>query len=291
MSNPKRLIKKFDFKNAMLNGAKPHVALVDNGANLIEVLSLKQAKEVTVDMSMRTFLERFFHLYSDDAERLASLLGYDIEEYEGFDNQEYIENTINSRIGTVTLLKGKEVPEKLPASMVDIIKGLQEKIGDKLKTSEDSTSEDIKKSLEGESNMNEKEIQALKQELEDSQKAADSLKAKVKELDSLKSQLEDLKKAQEDKKLEETVELIKSFNIFEGEDTVKSVAQFVTDNREVPAMGDILKSLESARIVKESFGEEEHGSDVTSNDEIDSNKSFDAVSDEVTNILKSRKSK
>ena len=289
MGEVKKIITRFNFKDAMLDGRKAHVALVDEGANEQTVLTLKQNNdEVRVDMSMQNFLRAFFNMYSTDAEALAMIMGFDIPEFEGFDNEAVVEQMINDRIGMVSLLKNKsEIPDKLPAPMVTLISDLQKQIGDKLKTSEGSTSEDLKKSLEGESSMTEEEIKAMETELEDLRKAA-------KEKSKLETELADLRKAKADKEMAEAVDLVKSFHLFETESTIKSVSEFVVKNNNETAMKDILKAFEASRKAVEAFGEEEQGIDLQG-EQKDVSKSASTqeqqVIDAVGEMIASRKSK
>lgn len=114
MVEAKRRITKFDFSN---NGA--HVALVDEAANGQSVLIMKSLKApeeeikksldktVTVKMNIMEFLTRWLDLYYDDAEVVASLLGYSKDDL-GIDASEWVEY-LDEKISSIQINKSQSV--------------------------------------------------------------------------------------------------------------------------------------------------------------------------------------
>lgn len=240
----KRKVHEFNFKS---EGA--HVALVDAAANLQEVLTMKASDpEVVVSLSMREFLQKFFSLWYEDASVLAGIMGYSTEM--DSDPESY-EDYIKSRIDSVQLLKGKELPEKLPESMTVKIESLIKQMGGKL------TSEDLPlgaNNLEGDSKLS--DVKVTKEELELLKSAAEeasvlkaqlaeveSLKAQIKEVDTLKSLVESLQKEKAEKQKLEMASLVKGY-AFIPEADQDGVVEFLIKS-ENPTV--IITALEKAR--------------------------------------------
>ena len=248
MNKPKRKVHAFNFK-----AEGSHVALVDRAANLQTVLTMKAAEpEVTVSLTMREFLQKFFSLWSEDAEILAGILGYNTG-YEDTSKEpsSYYDNYIGSKIDQVSLLKGQELPEKLPESITTKIETLMKSIGDKL------TSEDLPlgaNNLKGDSKLSEvkiskEELDALKAKateadtLKSAQEEVDVLKSQLQEVETLKSMVEALKLEKANKAKQEMTTLIKGYSFVPEADQDKLVEFLVKS--EDPSV--ILTTLEKAR--------------------------------------------
>lgn len=252
MSNKaKRKIHKFDFQS---EGA--HIALVDKAANLQTVLTMKAAeKEVTISLSMKDFLQKFFDLWSDDAELLAKMLGYSGNPTVQWEEGDTWEDYINNKVANVQLLKGVDTPDKLPESLYLEVEELQKKLEEKL-TSEGSPLEDNVKIEKGESQVDETTIEV--QELETLKAAAtevETLKAQLEEMNTLKSLVADLKKEKEEKAKSDMVELVKGYNFIPEEDQ-EGVVAFLLKSED---SGIMISTLEKARDAIASVVEVEKG--------------------------------
>lgn len=129
----------------------------------------------------------------------------------------------------------------------------------------------------------------LESQMADVQKAKDEAETALADVEKAKkeaeSKLEDIEKAKAAKELEDTVDVVKGFNLFE-EDQVEDVAKFFTQNKG-ETVNLILTTLEKARESIQEFGETEHGTDLEGK-EVDTDK---ALGDAVSDILKNRKAK
>lgn len=144
-------------------------------------------------------------------------------------------------------------------------------------------------------------IKAKAQQVGDLEKSVESVKT---ELDTLKGllgdnkiedllkaakELEDVKKAQAEKLMEDTIEVVKGYNLFE-EDKVEDVAKFFVEHAG-ETVSLIMGSLEKARESIKEFGEAEHGTDVdeASVDVKKSKSDLEGLAADVSRIIKSRK--
>lgn len=283
MAKAKRRIHEFNFK-----GDGCHVALVDKAANLQEVLTMKAAEdEVQVTLSMREFLSKFFGLWYEDAAILAGVLGYSTKDTASEDVDTY-DDYINSKIDTVQLLKGADLPKTLPESIASKVEELQKQFGDNLKeTSEGLPFEDNINIEKGESHVDKTEIS--KEELVELKKAADEaslLKAELQEMETLKSKLAGLVAEKETKAKEDMVEVVKAYSFVTEEDQTSLVEYLLkAEGAEV-----ILKALESARnaiteAVEIEVVKGDEGGDINV-EEVTTDKAVDLTSE----ILKNRNS-
>lgn len=232
----KREIKKFDFNS---DGA--HVALVDQAANLTEVMVMK-SKDVRVEMPFEKFLTTFFYMYSDEAEILAKILGYESEDSEPETWKEYID----AQVDMVTLLKAKDGND-LTKGDLDYI----EELADQIKKSQ----------ADGEKNeMKKEDVQALiNKATEDIRKEyEDKMSEQSAELTKALETVESLKKEKEDREKSEFVDLVKSYS-FIDEDKKESVATFLFKNRSSEGFSDIVETLEKAYKAIEVFATTEKG--------------------------------
>jgi len=126
-------------------------------------------------------------------------------------------------------------------------------------------------------------------QLADLEKAKSELATTLEDTEKAKKEaetaLEDIQKAKAAQELEDTVDVVKGFNLFE-EGQVEDVAKYFMSNKGETA-NLILTTLEKAREAIQAFGEKEHGTDLEG-ETLDTTKS---VSDAVSSILKSRKTK
>ena len=185
----KRRIHNFNFDRPADDTFTPHVALVSKGANNLEALTLKSADEVQITMSMRKFLMKFFSLWSDEADILAGIMGYEMSEDIPVENMPSTYNEyIMGKVDSVQLLKGKEIPESAPQVVVEKIASLQADYEEVIM--ERSVDINTQESPEGDSNtitdgeipMDEKEIQTLKAEKAAQEEELATLKSKMAEL-------------------------------------------------------------------------------------------------------------
>lgn len=289
---PKRRIHKFNFEDNMKSGAKSHVSLVDSAANLQEVLVMKNQKEVTVELSMKNFLKKFFGMWEEDAATLAGIMGYSSEaynEYEAEDGtymstQEYIESKVNS----VTLLKStkldelESLPESIHSVVSDLQKQYEEAMNEASANTEDTPNEELSSDL---NKTKEVSMDLTPEQIEDLQKQAKQAQDLQKQLDEAKSVLADIEKAKEAKAKEDMEEVVKGYS-------------FVTEEEQEGLVATLLKSEDSAILlstlekaqdaIKASAtqelgdeGEDAYKSTLTSDN--------DAVINAASNILKSRK--
>lgn len=85
-------------------------ALVMKGLESFSPEIIEKASKVTVTLSIEEYLTRFFGLYWDDAEFLATAMGYTTEasERETFDYAEDYRKYIDERVGSITIMKAMQ---------------------------------------------------------------------------------------------------------------------------------------------------------------------------------------
>lgn len=262
-----RKIHNFDFKKA-----KHHVALVDKAANLTEVMVMKADNEVTVSTSMRSFLEKFYGMWTEDAASLAGILGYsdgkfrintgdDLAlDYGGvYDNFPKYVNEDGSNpmmyksatefmageFSSLEILKGAELPDKLPYSVTEKIKAVEKAYEILLKTSEESSDEDNITIEKGDSKLELTQEQLDKQaaDLKTALEQIETMKAQTSEVETLKGLVAEMKADKVKQATANMVEVVKGFTFVSAEAQTGLVEALmkVEDNTE------ILKALESGR--------------------------------------------
>lgn len=285
MTEAVRRIHKFNFEDNMKSGKKAHVALVDQAANLTEVLVMKAQDEVTVTLSMVDFLRKFFDMWGSDAEVLAGILGFDT----GLENSATThEEFINQKINQVSLLKSVNLDElkSLPSSIHSVVDDLQKSYGEAIGSKTSVSSEG---NLGGElsSNNNEIEVEKSMDEkvLADLQKSNDELKTQMADLLKAKEEAEkvaaDLEKAKAEKAEADMVDLVKGYTFVSEEDQADVVKALLGSDSVIVA------TLEKAKNIIAEFAEKEigdEGEDLTKNAS-----NNDDVTTKVTELLKSRK--
>lgn len=277
-------ITNFNFKKQLMSGQDAHVSFVSAGANNQEQPLLKAKKQVTVKTDMATFLTKFYGMWFDEAEELALALGFDVDSY-GEDYDAYLEDVARD----ITFMKGKEIPESLPETLVTKIKDLQK------------TFEDFNKNDSSESNNQEKGDTMPKANVTaDELDLQKSLDAKDKENSDLLKQLADIKKSNDTlvadmkarkeadllKAKNEMSDLVKHYNFVQEED--RDALTDVLMSNDVKGQNLILKSLTAAAELIKSAVEQEIGEDFEEPEELDLEKS-DAHKSGVQDYLKQLK--
>lgn len=268
------MAKRIHFFNFAEEGA--HVALVDKAANMQEVCLLKADKKlVTVSLSMKDFLQKFFGLWDEDATVLAGVLGY--TEQDGDEEVSSYDDYIQSKIDSISLLKGVDLPDSLSEVMTTKITDLMKTIGDKLPVSSET------KQVNGESKMDEQEILDLQKASQEKDKQIADL---LKSVEAQKEILADIEKAKAEKAKTEMLDVVKGYS-FVPEDAQEKLANVLlaTEDSDV-----ILTSLEKAReAIKAAAMEDEigtEGADAGATQTLeDVNKAYSLVGD----ILSKRK--
>jgi hypothetical protein len=200
-------------------------------------MKARNSDEVTVSLSMKDFLKKFFDLWEEDAATLAGVLGYDSSVYDNYLNEDgsYMsdEEYINSKIESVRLLKGITDLRSIPESIVLKVEELEKQFGDKLKTSGVSHDVTLEKG-KGDPILDKTEITIEELEV---------LKAASKEVEVLKSQMEALQGSIATKAKEEMVEVVKGYS-FVTEDKQEGLVEFLLKSEGNTV---VIEALEKAR--------------------------------------------
>lgn len=276
MEKAKRKILKFDF-----NTEGSHVALVDAAANGQEVLLMKSMPkavngevDVTVAMSMKDFLSKFFYMWEEDAEELASLLGYGKKD----------EKEAKELESAVTLLKSLSTKDKVTVGEYEMLARLEKSLKDyKPKKKED-----------GDDGMTEAEVKALIQKAQDEAVAAHNAKmvelqkAHEAELLKAKESLAELQKAAENREKDDIVTLVKSWGMVD-EDKRETLIETLFKMRKVEGATIIIEALEAAdkklsAVVQKEIGHGEEDITISA-----SETEMKGVGDAVSKIIKSKK--
>jgi len=276
LEKAKRKILKFDF-----NTEGSHVALVDAAANGQEVLLMKSMPkavngevDVTVAMSMKDFLSKFFYMWEEDAEELASLLGYGKKD----------EKEAKELESAVTLLKSLSTKDKVTVGEYEMLARLEKSLKDyKPKKKED-----------GDDGMTEAEVKALIQKAQDEAVAAHNAKmvelqkAHEAELLKAKESLAELQKAAENREKDDIVTLVKSWGMVD-EDKRETLIETLFKMRKVEGATIIIEALEAAdkklsAVVQKEIGHGEEDITISA-----SETEMKGVGDAVSKIIKSKK--
>jgi hypothetical protein len=261
----KRILKNFDFSG---QGARVDLVCKEQGgaANGYTTLIYKSVdklpdieqdidiykalEQVTVSISMEEFLRKFFGMWSDDAEVLTKLLGFETEfensmkdkSYDEYDWKAEHQKWIESKVSQFTIMKSMNSGElkTIKASDLEQIVSLQKSI-----------EPEILKHFDQKEKLVEKELLELKAKFEAQQaQIAEIMKAKEdaeKALADAKAEIEQAKEAEITKALE--LEL-KEYIADEAQlaQVVKSVKVLKSvDAEQAQAMIDVLKSKSIAK--------------------------------------------
>jgi hypothetical protein len=268
----KRIVKEIDFTT---EGA--HIALVAKAANGEKVLLMKKktelkkaADEVLISTSMQTFLTTFFYMYSEDANELAQILGYD--------PQEWTYDIIGDET-EITLLKSLTNEDKISQDLYEKIEKMEtnfkhlEKEGKDMKTNEEKKAE-LQKSID--------DAVAVAVKVAIEKAAADSAVA----LEAKDTVIADLRKVEDKRIKDEYTELVKGYSFVEDADVL---ATTLFKCRGIEGFDVILTTMEKARTAMAEALEGEVGTD----EEKDLNKS-DETPDQLTKtaeLIKARYNK
>lgn len=270
----KRIIKAVDFGK---EGS--HISLVRlpaNGQEEVTILKskeveLEKSEEVQITTSMKKFLEIFFRLWEDEAATLASILGYDVEEWYwdviGEDTtveimKSAVEDPINNKIHKETFENLKKARQEF--NKLYKIYEKENKMGE--------PNVDLQKSIDDAIAV------ALKKEREKYTELEKSLTAK-------ETELTELRKAAEKKEKEDLTELCKGYSFV---DDAEKLSESLFLCKSIKGYDVILDTLEKARTAIKAALETEIGTD----EEADLTKKNDAIKtniDKTQALLKARK--
>lgn len=261
----KRVLKKFDFNKddhcvSLVGADLGHAAngfktLVIKAATPEETIEIKKALEqVTLTLSMEEFLRKFFDMWSDDAEVLTKLLGFETEheayvnankdrkEEENYDWDAEHTKWIESRVSQFQLMKSMNEGkvDNITKSAFNDIVALQQSIETAL-TEHLHTKEKQMEELE----LAKSALSAKEAELATQVDLVKSLEAKVTEL---VSQLDVVKAAEEKAKFDEFAAQLKGLV---ADDKFDNVAKAMYDMNKVNAEAVTvqIEALKSAKSI------------------------------------------
>jgi hypothetical protein len=273
----KRVLKKFDFSKddhcvSLVGGDLGHAAngfktLVIKASAPEETIEIKKALEqITLKLSMEEFLRKFFDMWSDDAEVLTKLLGFETE-HEAYvkankerkgseDNYDWeAEHTkwLESRLSQFTIMKSMNEGkvESITKSTFNEIVALQQSIETAL-TEHFTTKEKQMEELE----LAKSALSAKEAELATQVDLVKSLEAKVTELES---QLAVVKAAEEKAQFDEFAAQLKGLVADDKfENVAKAMYEMSKVNADVVAVQlDVLKSAKQAQSANATVVEQE----------------------------------
>jgi hypothetical protein len=262
----KRVLKKFDFNKddhcvSLVGADLGHAAngfktLVIKASAPEETIEIKKALEqVTLTLSMEEFLRKFFDMWSDDAEVLAKLLGFETEHEayvkankerkdseENYDWEAEHTKWIESRVSQFQLMKSMNdgKVENITKSAFNDIVALQQSIETAL-TEHLHTKEKQMEELE----LAKSALSAKEAELATQVDLVKSLEAKVTEL---VSQLDVVKAAEEKAKFDEFAAQLKGLV---ADEKFENVAKAMYDMNKVnaEAVAVQIEALKSAKSI------------------------------------------
>ena len=136
--NKRQRLKKFDFSGegsamhlvADFQGgpANGETVIMTKASNTLTFEQIAKTADVKVELSMEEFLRKFFDLWGDDAAKLASLLGYEIEKEDERYEWKPFDERIEEFNEKVTLLKSVWAKNELPESDMLEVLNLQARI-------------------------------------------------------------------------------------------------------------------------------------------------------------------
>lgn len=270
----KRVLKKFDFSKedhcvslvgpSLGNAANGFQTLVIKASSPEETIEIKKALEqITLTISLEEFLRKFFNLYSDEAEILTKLLGFETE----FENQqkqdqesgndiswsEFHQKWVEDKVSQFTIMKSMNegTATNIAKSAFNDIVALQQSIEPAL-IEHFTTKEKQMEELE----LAKSALSAKEAELATQVDLVKSLEAKVTELES---QLAVVKAAEEQAKFDEFAAQLKGLV---AEDKFENVAKAMYEmskvNADVVAVQlDVLKSAKQAQAATATVVEQE----------------------------------
>jgi len=246
----KRIVHDIDFQK---EGA--HVALVSKGANQQEVLLMKKkeelkkaADEVFISTSMQTFLTTFFYMWREDAAELATVLGYEPQEW----TYDIIGDDTN-----VTLLKSLTSEDKVSQDLYEKIEKMGVEFTQLIKEGIEmkKTKEELKKEADAKVDLQKSIDDAVTAAL--AKEAVKTAELK-KELEAKETAIADLKKAGDTRIKDGYVALCKGYSFVEDADIL---AETLFKCKEVEGFNLLLDTLEKARTAIAGELEGEEGTD------------------------------
>jgi len=269
----KRIVREIDF-----TGEGHHCALVSKAANGESVLLMKnkvdiiKSDEVKITTSMQTFLKTFFKMWDEEAKELATILGYDPQEwYWDIIGEDTTVELMKAAADDPINLINKNTYENLKKARAEFGKLNRQYEKEVVMTKEVNV--DLQKSIDD-------AVQAaLKKEKEKFVEIEKALKDKD-------TELTELKKAAEKKEKDELTELCKGYSFVEDADKL-SESLFLC--KSVKGFDVILDTLEKARTAIKASLEKEIGTD----EEVDLTKSINIPGhiSKTTELLKKRYNK
>lgn len=264
----KRIVKEIDF-----SGETAHIALVSKAANQQSVLLMKNkdvdlekaADEILISTSMQTFLTTFFRMWDEDAAELATILGYEPQEWT---------YSIMGDDTDVTLLKSltgeNMISQDLYERLTKMETNFKQLEGKDMEKKVEKVEVDLQKSIDD----------AVKVALEKA--AADSAVV----LEKATAEIADLRKAEDTRISDEYIELCKGYSFVEDAEVL---ATTLFKCRGIEGFDVILTTMEKARTAMKEALEGEVGTD----EEKDLEKSEDVPTNlsKTTELIKARYNK
>lgn len=260
-----------DFQGGPANG---EAIIMTKATNDLTFEQIAKAADVKVELSMEEFLRKFFDLWGDDAAKLASLLGYEIEsEDERYDWKPFDER-IEDFNEKVTLLKSTWAKTPLQESqMLDVLK-LQSSIEKSLIEAQNDVAEKVDKSVNQNITKNKETQMTDKTKVETEtiskaqfeemsqmlKKATDAMAAQKEETEKVSKALADEKTARVDDKNKvlksELKKSVAGISMLQDETKVE-VEAFLFKARNVEGAEIVLKALNDVQDnVKKALTEE-----------------------------------
>lgn len=247
----------------------------------------KALEQVEVKMSFEEFVKKFFHMYHDDAELLAKLLGFKTEYEEYLESSEdepnWYEKYLDESTSQFKILKSNDLTDVSSEVALEILelqrrfeKGLDlNSIVDADLNSTSSGKDEVIKSKSPQKN----EVSLKPEDIVKSKEFKDAIALKVEEIskakdkeiseltgvvselkkakDELSAELETFVKAREQRIRDGFKGMVESFQFLKSAEEKEVLADVLYKAKEVEGFQEIVKSLEAAKAeieeVKKSF--------------------------------------
>ena len=260
----KKRLSNFDF-----SGANAAMALVhkDQGhaANGYKTLIMK-ATDVVVELSMAEFLEKFFHIWGEDAQYVANLLGYsdEISRYDWESDEHELQGKVHLMKSVHDMAKAnpeitlKNLEESKRKEFLEIAKGFTEagliikglNDGAEPIETKEAPTEVIKMSTEDKVEMIEKSVMevAIAKAVKDLSEAKDAeIEALQKSVDAATAKEVEIAKAQ----YVEKAQAYKSIGVEDAEAFGVALQKMAADE----SMAVVVKALEQALVIAKGVNE------------------------------------
>lgn len=250
-----------DWQGGAANG---ETVLLTKATKSITLEDIAKAADVTVELSMVDFLVKFFDMYYYQAEKLAVLLGYDIEEYETTSVDEdsykkYVEDSVShfklmkSLKEDSDLLKSTDILDqitllKFQEKFETLMKEKNSQSEDKVATTTtgEIVNNEVEEDVSSEQKLNKNKEDNMTDAIDNSVELTKSveMEALIKAQDEMKSQIEALMKANQDKEAA-LAELQKA------KDEEAALLKAKVDAKEKAEIEDLVKNLSFAGTEEE----------------------------------------